>query len=375
VSSDLRSGPSVERRSRRGGGPSTDAISSSEDEWIGPVHLGPLQVFARRHRRVITLVVFITSVLACVALSAIAGWHATAARLEHLSWWWLPVILVAHAVAYASYVVAHRNVVDRSFATSVGWRRGAQVVVIGFGAWLTGGGFAVDRHALEWFGLTSTDASISAIALGALELALLTPAAWLCALLLLGTAGVPESATLPWVIGVPLGMALAIALAVRGLRMTVDEDETGFVRARLVLMVGLARALTLLRRPRWGSMAGGAIASYWAADIAALWAALQFFSTAISPPRLILAYATGYLLTRRSLPFAGVVITEVLMAVSLLWVGIPLAAAAPAVLVYRLSDFPLTLGAALLSSSALERNLALAPANARVDLRVDTPDA
>jgi uncharacterized membrane protein YbhN (UPF0104 family) len=71
----------------------------------------------------------------------------------------------------------------------------------------------------------------------------------------------------------------------------------------------------------------------------------------------VLAYATGYLLTRRTLPFAGAVITEALMTVSLVWVGVPLAAAVPAVLVYRLSDFSLTLGTALAASSAVERGL------------------
>jgi hypothetical protein len=31
----------------------------------------------------------------------------------------------------------------------VSWKAGAQVVVIGFGGWLIGGGFDVDRRALE----------------------------------------------------------------------------------------------------------------------------------------------------------------------------------------------------------------------------------
>ena len=325
------------------------------------MHLGPHQVFARRHRRAVTVVVVVVSVLTCLALSAMAGWHATSARLAHLSWWFVPVILIAHVAAYASYVVAHHHVVNRSRSTPVGWRRGAYVVVLGFGAWLIGGGFAVDRYALQWHGSTSTDASISAIALGALELALLAPAAWLCALLLLGAAGIPQSATVPWVIGVPLGLALAIALAVHGSHARALEDATGFARARGVLTVGLAAALALLRRPGRGPVAAAAIAAYWAADITALWAALQFVATSISLSRLILAYATGYLLTRRTLPFAGAVITEALMAVSLVWVGVPLATAALAVLVYRLSDFTLTLGAALLASSALERTLPFPP--------------
>jgi hypothetical protein len=85
----------------------------------------------------------------------------------------------------------------------VSWKAGAQVVVIGFGGWLIGGGFDVDRHALVRAGLADADAGSSVIVLGALELAVLTAAAWICALVLLRTGGVPAAVTIPWVIGVP----------------------------------------------------------------------------------------------------------------------------------------------------------------------------
>jgi hypothetical protein len=327
------------------------------DVWIGPVRLGPGASYVRRHRRAVTALVVLASVLTCVGLGAIAGWHSISLRLERLSWWFIPVTLGAHLLAYSGYLVAHHGVVNQSRSNPVGWGRGALMVVIGFGAWLTGGGFAVDRHGLEWTGFDAVDADLAAVALSALELALLTPAAWLCALSLLGNSTVPQSATIPWVIGVPIGFALAVAGAVSGARRTVPAGARGAARAWSELLVGLAAALTLLRDPRRGPLSAAGIAAYWAADIAALWAALRFVSIAISLPRLVLAYATGYLLTRRTLPFAGVVVTEGLMTVSLVWVGVPLAAAVPAVLVYRLSDFALTLGSALGASSAVERGL------------------
>jgi hypothetical protein len=67
--------------------------------------------------------------------------------------------------------------------------------MVGFGAWSIRGGFEIDRHALAWHGSTATEASVSAIVLGLLELAVLAPAAWLCALLLLGSAGIGNSET------------------------------------------------------------------------------------------------------------------------------------------------------------------------------------
>jgi hypothetical protein len=233
-------------------------------------------------------------------------------------------------------------------------------MVIAFGGWLIGGGFDVDRRALVRAGLADADAGSSVIVLGALELAVLIPAAWISALVLLGSGGVPGAVTIPWVIGVPVGLLLTVAAAfipqVR--RAVTAPGRSSLLRASLN---GLASALALVRDPRRGPTAVAGIAIYWAADIVALWAALRFVSTTIGLPRLIVGYATGYVLTRRTLPFAGALITEALMAVSLLWVGVPLAAAALAVLVYRLSDFILTFGAALVATSVVERTLTFLP--------------
>jgi uncharacterized membrane protein YbhN (UPF0104 family) len=218
----------------------------------------------------------------------------------------------------------------------------------------------IDRHALEWHGSTSTDASTSAIVLGLLELGVLAPAAWLCALLLLGSTGIGNSETVPWLIGVPLGLVAVTAIVITA-HTHPSPHPTRTAQARATLATAVASTLSLMRHPGRGLLTAAAIAVYWAADIAALWAALQFVSTPISLPRLILGYATGYLLTRRTLPFAGAIIVEAMMAVSLVWVGVPLAAAVVAVLVYRLSDFTFTLGGALLTCSTLERTVLSRP--------------
>ena len=318
------------------------------------MYLSPQAAFVRRHRHVVTLTVLAVTCLTCIALSAIAGWPATLARLRHLSGWFIPLMLVFHVASYLGYMVAHHHVVDRSRNIALGWARGAQVLLIGFGGFLIGGGFGVDRRALVQTGLSHTDASVAAMSLGALELLLLAPAVWICALLLLGTPGVPASFTLPWVIGLPIGAVLIAGAAVRGQRHG-SAGANRLVRAASELVLGCRAAGALLRDPRRGPMVAAGLALYWAADIAALWAALRFVSTSLALPRLILAYSGAYILTRRTLPFAGVIVVETLMAVSLVSLGVTLAAAAIAVLVYRLSDFTLTLGGALLASSAVDR--------------------
>jgi hypothetical protein len=277
--------------------------------WIGPVQLGRRAALLRRRRGLVTAIVLAVSILTCATFTAIAGWQATSDRLQNLIWGSLAIAVLAHIVGYAGYLVAHHQVLNLRASTRVSWKAGAQVVVIGFGGWLIGGGFDVDRHALVRAGLADADASSSVIVLGALELAVLIPAVWICALVLLRSGGAPGTVTIPWVIGVPVGLLLTVAVA---MNPRVRRAVTAPGRSSLpgASFNGLASALRLMRDPRRGPTALAGIAIYWAADIAALWAALRFVSTTIELPRLIVAYAPGYVLTRRTLPFAGALITE-----------------------------------------------------------------
>jgi uncharacterized membrane protein YbhN (UPF0104 family) len=141
--------------------------------------------------------------------------------------------------------------------------------------------------------------------------------------------------TFPWIVGVPLGFAAAGALL--------------FFRKRLDLRNGwrrhvahAAEALSLVRclvrpYPYWLAFVG--ISLYWLGDIACLWAALHVFFAEPPPVALlVVGYATGYALTRRTLPLGGAGIVDALLPLSLSWVGIALAPAVLAVLVYRVMN-------------------------------------
>ena len=56
-------------------------------------------------------------------------------------------------------------------------------------------------------------------------------------------------------------------------------------------------------------------------------------------PALILGYATGYVLTRRSLPAGGAGIVEIALTFALHWVGLPFVPALVGVVTYRLFNF------------------------------------
>jgi uncharacterized membrane protein YbhN (UPF0104 family) len=75
-------------------------------------------------------------------------------------------------------------------------------------------------------------------------------------------------------------------------------------------------------------------------------------------PVIILAYASGYALTRRSLPHAGAGAVETMLPFALMWTGIALPAAVLCVFAYRFFNLWLPLVPAAAAVSALRRSAA-----------------
>jgi len=202
-------------------------------------------------------------------------------------------------------------------------------------------GFAIDVHAFKKVGLSDRDVRVRVMGLGALEYALLAPAACVVAIQFLaqGSHKPSPGLTLPWAIAVPLGFAAAL-IAVE------KRDRFGGKLADALESIYVLKCLFTRRKHLIGPL-GTAI--YWFGDIVALWACLQAFTHG-SPniSVLLLGYATGYALSRRTLPFGGAGAVEALLPFALSWCGINLAAAVLAVFTYRIFNFWLpTLPAAL----------------------------
>jgi uncharacterized membrane protein YbhN (UPF0104 family) len=121
------------------------------------------------------------------------------------------------------------------------------------------------------------------------------------------------------------------------------------------LLDGVGVLHTLIAHPRRhaGALVGTAL--YWAADILAFYAALRAFGIRLGAGPVIIAYATGYAATRRSLPLGGAGLTEVLMTYALYWVRAPLAPALGAVVAYRAFTFLLAAMPALIARRPVER--------------------
>jgi len=215
----------------------------------------------------------------------------------------------------------------------IGTRDVVAAVTAGFGPFVARGGFAVDVHAFRQAGLSDRQVRVRVLGLGALEYALLAPAACIVAIQLLADGHSPSlGLTLPWAITVPLGFAAAI--------WAVDKREAlrshAGRRRHLADMLDSIHVLRcLFVRPRH-VLAPLGTAVYWFGDILCLWACLQAFTHGTPDiSLLLLGYATGYALTRRTLPLGGAGAVEALLPFALSWCGISLAAAVLAVFTYR----------------------------------------
>jgi uncharacterized membrane protein YbhN (UPF0104 family) len=115
----------------------------------------------------------------------------------------------------------------------------------------------------------------------------------------------------------------------------------------------------VLRDPRhgWPALLGGAL--YWGFELGCFYGAVRFAGARLSFSQTMLAYATGFALTRRSSPLAGVGGTDVLMTFALNWVRVPIPTAVVAVIAYRVATLLIPSGPTILAhrrvSSMLER--------------------
>ncbi len=314
-----------------------------------------------RRNLLILLVAGALALAAAMGLADMAGYGRLVDAVQDVVPTWFAVCFGGQVVAYLGYVLAVRDIARVDGGPLLSLRLSMRTVVAGFGVFAAthaAGGFSVDYWTFRRSGLRRRDAVARVLALGALEYAVLAPAALVCAVVLLfGTGGhVQHAMTYPWLAVVPGFLAaLWVSSPKRAARLS-DPGESGRIhRSFSHLVAGIAKLRCLLARPRLYGLGVVGVSLYWLGDIACLWAALKIYNAELSTPALVLAYATGYVLTRRSLPAGGAGLVEVLMTFALVWVGVPLAPALLGVITYRLFNFWLPVIPALAALPAVTR--------------------
>lgn len=303
--------------------------------------------------------------LAAAALLSITwlvvGWGPVLRQMRHVAWIWLLVAAGATVMSHVGYLLAYREVARHDDGPDIHPVRAAALVVTGFGLVVPRGGFALDNAALCEHGISNREASRRVLSLGILEYAVLAPAAFAAALVLLLQHINAEAGVLPsWLIGVPAGTALTLML----LPLRGRLRQRGWLRRRLAgALDAIDATLQMVRKPPNGPLAVLGMALYWAADIAVLGACLALFGGHhASVAALIVGYSTGYALTRRSLPLSGAGAVEAMLPFALSWVSVPLAEAVLAVLAYRAFNLWFAVGPAAAGLRYLRRSPASATA-------------
>ena len=299
--------------------------------------------------------------IAVLAIARLTGADAVGRAFDDFHPGWIAVIACAELCAYPAYMLAYRSLASVHGHAPLALPLVARVVVAGFGPFALAGGFGVDKQVLHALHEDEHSARVRVLALGALEWAVLAPTTCIVAIVFLATgADILPSLLWPWAILVPLGFGFGLWASVpeRGERLSRLGGRRHEWLASMLEGVGVLHKLIRDRPVYWGAWLGTAL--YWVADICAFYGGLRTFGLDPGVGKVILAYATGYAATRRSLPLGGAGLTEVLMTYSLYWVREPLAPALAAVVAYRAFNFLLAATPALIARHQLEPLLAAA---------------
>lgn len=300
----------------------------------------------------------LSTLIAAIAVVAIA--RATRAdevgrAFEVFNPGWIGLIAGGEVVAYAGYMIAYRSIATIHGHAALSLPLIARVVAAGFGPFAIGGGFGIDKRVLEALHEDERSARVRVLSLGVLEWAVLAPlASTVSIVLLVQGADVMASLLWPWAIAVPAGFAFGLWATVPARRERLSRFR--FMRRpwvnHILDGVGVLHTLIRDRRTYMGAWLGTAL--YWAADIAAFYGGVRAFGMHPGIGKVVIAYATGYAATRRSLPLGGAGVTEVLMTYSLYWVRQPLAPALAAVVAYRVFNLVLAAMPALIANRQLQ---------------------
>jgi hypothetical protein len=271
---------------------------------------------------------------ALVGVGWAAGPPAVARALVHARWHWLILAPIGVVVSHLGYVLAYREATRAEGRPALLRRDAIAMVAAGFGAFNARGGFTLDAMGLVEFGLDEHEARRRVRVLGTIEYAVLALAAFVAAAVMAVKGEPAQTGLVPsWYIGVPAGTAVAVLLIafrhrLAGRRVWRPPLSSG--------VDGVVLTASLCWSWPSGVLATAGMALYWAGDMTALGGCVAVFShTGIRLAALIVGYATGYALTRRSLPLGGAGAVEALLPFALSWVSVPLASAVLAVAAYR----------------------------------------
>lgn len=301
------------------------------------------------------------------AFGRVTGFAEIGDALDGASWQWLTLCVVGQVAVFGGYAGVFRSATSFEGGPAVAPAHALKVVMASFGLTqlvATGGaaGLAFTYWALRQVGFDPRDAVVRLIGMNTAVYLVFASIAWSAAVVALPTPAAPAGMALPWIVGVPVVIALArwFTAPARVARFT----DSGGGRLKELLGTGVAAAAWVRRAlfaAEGRNLIGWAVL-YWIGDIVSLWAALAAFGEPRAIHVVVLAYCTGYLAQLIPIPFLATGGVDAATTLTLTAVGVPVEVALLGVVAHRVFAFWLPIVPGLVFATSLARNRIGSPA-------------
>jgi uncharacterized membrane protein YbhN (UPF0104 family) len=283
----------------------------------------------------------------------LAGFSAVDRALGSFDWPYLVALVEALGLSFVGYYFACRGVYRVEGGPDLRRRQMRSVVTAGFGGFLAHGGAAVDHYALQAAGANERDAKVGITAQDGLEHGVLSNIGEIAAILLLvkGATTPPLDFTVPWAVVPLLGFLIAFWLAERNRHRL--RQASGW-RAKIgIFLDAIHLVRELFRRPLRHGPALAGMTVFWLAEMATAWLGLAAFGYHMAVREFIVGFGTGMVFTRRTGPFAGAGVLELVLPLTIWASGAPFAVAVLGMFTYRVVSVRLPMPFALQSPPAV----------------------
>lgn len=337
----------------------------TRSSWLAP---------GRRLRALVVLVgVAVLSFGALALIGRFAEYGEIERALAAASPGWLPVCLAGLCAVFAGYALSYRGYARLRGGPRMSPAGAARVSLAAIGAGAIAasvGTLAVGFWAIRREGVSVQGTTRRLLALSTYQWLILGWAAVLagCLVLSLGWGEAPLGMIVFWLVVVPA--ASIVGFVASGPRRAARADGWSQERAAARGRSGLSKAaaiarglyaeaiggLVLMREaigaPRRNLAAVLGFPVYWAGHLTIMWAALRSVGAEIPLPALVIAFATGYIASGVPLP-GGAGSVDAGLSFALAGVGVPLAEAVVATLVFRFVTLWLPIVPALVVAPSL----------------------
>lgn len=303
----------------------------------------------------------VAAVIVVATLGRLAGFSRIGDTLEGAEEQWLAACVGGQLLVFVGYAHAMRLAFAVEGESMLPVGASIRLVLASFAAtqmfaFAGAAGLGLVYVALRRAGRDRRSAAVTLIGLNTSVYLVFATLAFAAATWALVAAEAPLSMTLPWIIGVPIVLALArwFTSPPRRDRVAASSAAAARVVAVGIDAAGWARARVAHRDGRrllsWAAV-------YWVGDLISLWAALRAFGAEPPLAALAAAYTAGYVAQVLPIPLIATAGVDAATTVLLHVVGVPLDSALLGVVAHRVFAFwlPIVPGSVFAIRMARER--------------------